>query len=102
MNCQKCTDMLTEYLEETLPEEQRQALEEHLETCPPCRSQMAQLKDLTERLTTNAKEIRKTSLENNVINRILQKQSLKLKQTKKRMLLGNLMKPLVNGLFFLQ
>ena len=82
MNCQKCTDMLTEYIEGILPKEQRQALEAHLETCPPCRAEMAQLKDLTDRLTTNAKQIRKTSLENKVINQILQKQSLKLKQTK--------------------
>ncbi len=82
MNCQKCTNMLVEYIEKTLPKEQRQALEEHLETCPPCRAQMEQLKDLTERLTTNAKQVRETSLESNVINRILQKQSLKLKQTK--------------------
>jgi outer membrane lipoprotein-sorting protein len=82
MNCQKYTDMLTEYIEDTLPEEQRQALEKHLQTCPPCRAEMAQLKDLTERLTSNAKEIRKSNLENGVINKILQKQSLKLKQTK--------------------
>ena len=83
MNCQKYTDMLTEYIEQTLPEEQRQALETHLRTCPPCSKQLQQLIDLTNRLTTNAKQISKTSLENKVINQILQKQSLKLKQTKK-------------------
>lgn len=36
MYCQDCVDLLAEYLEGTLGEERRLALEEHLSYCPPC------------------------------------------------------------------
>lgn len=34
--CRDCVDILVDYLEGTLPTEQRLALEEHLSYCPPC------------------------------------------------------------------
>ena len=36
MYCQDCVGLLADYLDGTLPEEQRRALEEHLSYCPPC------------------------------------------------------------------
>ena len=36
MYCQDCVELLADYLEGTLTEEQKAALEEHLSYCPPC------------------------------------------------------------------
>ncbi|WP_158542550.1 zf-HC2 domain-containing protein [Lujinxingia litoralis] len=36
MKCQKLVDLLTDYLEGDLEEEERAHLEEHLAYCPPC------------------------------------------------------------------
>lgn len=36
MYCQDCVDLLADYLEGSLTEEQKSALEEHLSYCPPC------------------------------------------------------------------
>jgi anti-sigma factor RsiW len=36
MYCQDCVNLLADFLDGTLPEEQRAALEEHLSYCPPC------------------------------------------------------------------
>lgn len=34
--CQECVDLLADYLDGALAEEQKTALEEHLSYCPPC------------------------------------------------------------------
>jgi len=34
--CQDCVDLLADYLDGSLAEEQKAALEEHLSYCPPC------------------------------------------------------------------
>ena len=34
--CQECVDLLADYLDGTLPQPQREQLEEHLSFCPPC------------------------------------------------------------------
>ena len=36
MYCQDCVALLADYLDGTLAEDQRRALEEHLSYCPPC------------------------------------------------------------------
>lgn len=36
MYCQDCVGLLADYLDGTLPDAQKQALEEHLSFCPPC------------------------------------------------------------------
>lgn len=35
-HCKDCVDLLGDYIEDTLPSEQKKALEEHLSLCPPC------------------------------------------------------------------
>jgi hypothetical protein len=81
MNCAQCKDNLVAYLEELLPDSQKQALESHLAACPPCREQMEQLENLRDRLNVNGKAVGQCSVEATVIDRILQQQSLKLKRT---------------------
>ena len=34
--CQDCVDLVADYLDGSLPADQREALEEHLSFCPPC------------------------------------------------------------------
>ncbi len=36
MYCQDCVELLADYLDGTLAEERKLALEEHLSYCPPC------------------------------------------------------------------
>ena len=35
MNCEKCKELLVAYAEDLLAESQKQAIESHLNTCPP-------------------------------------------------------------------
>ena len=51
MNCTKCKEKLTELLEGLLPETQKQIVEVHLKDCQICQRELAQLKELNERLT---------------------------------------------------
>lgn len=39
INCKACVDFLMDYLEGTLPDEQREVFEAHLNRCPPSQSQ---------------------------------------------------------------
>lgn len=34
--CRNCVELLSDYIDGTLPEAERAALEEHLSYCPPC------------------------------------------------------------------
>ena len=36
MYCQDCVELLADYVDGSLPEERKLALEEHLSYCPPC------------------------------------------------------------------
>jgi anti-sigma factor RsiW len=36
MYCQDCVELLADFLDGTLPEDKKLALEEHLSYCPPC------------------------------------------------------------------
>jgi anti-sigma factor (TIGR02949 family) len=36
VNCQHSVELLNEYLDGTLPPEERRALERHFKACPPC------------------------------------------------------------------
>jgi anti-sigma factor RsiW len=48
--CQQAIELLTEYLEGTLPRQQRRRLEKHLAGCPNCSGYLEQMR-ITIRLT---------------------------------------------------
>jgi anti-sigma factor RsiW len=48
--CQEAIELLTEYLEGSLPRRQRRRLEVHLEACPNCSAYLEQIR-ITIRLT---------------------------------------------------
>lgn len=79
MNCTECKELLVGYIEKLLENLQKQAVESHLETCPPCRAELAQITSLHDRLTANAKHLAQKDLENKVLDRILQEQNQRLK-----------------------
>jgi predicted anti-sigma-YlaC factor YlaD len=54
--CQKFVELVTDYLEEVLPELLRARVEAHLEVCPPCRLYLGQM-----RLTLRALRRRENS-----------------------------------------
>ncbi len=42
--CQELVELVSDYLSHTLPASERARFEQHLETCPPCTSYLAQMK----------------------------------------------------------
>jgi anti-sigma factor RsiW len=45
MSCRELVEVITDYLEGTLPERDRARLEAHLEECPYCASYLEQMRD---------------------------------------------------------
>ena len=83
MNCEQCKELLVAYVEELLAESQKQAIESHLNTCPPCRAEADEIIGLRDRLAANGKALAQSDLENKVLNRIVQEQSSKLREVSK-------------------
>jgi anti-sigma factor RsiW len=44
MSCRDLVELVTEYLEGTLPPAERERFEEHLGVCPPCKMYLDQLR----------------------------------------------------------
>ncbi|MHC4193971.1 MAG: anti-sigma factor family protein [Planctomycetota bacterium] len=83
MNCEKCKELLVAYLEDVLERSDKQAIESHLNTCPPCRAEANEIISLRDRLVTNGKALAQTNLEDKVLNRIVREQSSKLRKVSK-------------------
>jgi len=83
MNCEECKELLVAYVENLLAESQKQAIESHLNTCPPCRAELTQLIALRDRLAANGKALAQNDLEDKVLNRIVREQSSKLREVSK-------------------
>ncbi len=45
LSCQEFVELVTDYLEGSLPPEERRRFEEHLERCPGCDTYLAQIRD---------------------------------------------------------
>jgi anti-sigma factor RsiW len=44
MSCEELVELITEYLEGALPETRKEAFEEHIAICPPCRAYLAEIR----------------------------------------------------------
>ncbi|HLW46313.1 MAG TPA: zf-HC2 domain-containing protein [bacterium] len=44
MSCRDLVELVTDYLEDTMPAVERRRFEEHLGTCPPCRTYLDQMR----------------------------------------------------------
>jgi outer membrane lipoprotein-sorting protein len=79
MNCAECKELLVAGLEGLLDDTQKQAVKEHLKTCEACRAELKGLQTLRERLVGNGKALAQSSVEDDVMNRIIREQSARLK-----------------------
>ena len=83
MNCAECKEILVAYLEDLLAEPQKHAVAEHLKDCHSCQAELKQLTNLQERLVSNGKAATQSDLENEVLNRIIREQKMRLKTAEK-------------------
>jgi hypothetical protein len=79
MNCAECKEILVAYLEGLLAEPQKQAVTEHLKDCRSCQAELKQLTSLQERLVSNGRVVAQSDLEDEVLNRIIREQNVRLK-----------------------
>jgi predicted anti-sigma-YlaC factor YlaD len=56
MSCRDLVDLVTEYLEGTLPAADRVRFEEHLGICPPCRTYLDQMRQTLRAMGTLPRE----------------------------------------------
>ncbi|OHB58159.1 MAG: hypothetical protein A2Y12_07805 [Planctomycetes bacterium GWF2_42_9] len=80
MTCTEAKELFVEYLENLLTAEQKQNIESHLENCPQCKNDLANLKSLNQRLSSDTNFFQHISIENAVFNKVLCEQNRKLKQ----------------------
>ncbi len=83
MNCAECKEILVAYLEGLLAEPQKQAVTEHLKDCHTCQAEVKQLTNLRERLVSNGRTVAQSDLEDEVLNRIIREQNVRLKTANK-------------------
>ena len=83
MNCAECKEILVAYLEGLLAEPQKQAVTEHLKDCHTCQAEVKQLTNLRERLVSNGRTLAQSDLEDEVLNRIIREQNVRLKTANK-------------------
>ncbi len=83
MNCAECKEILVAYLEGLLADPQKQAVAEHLKDCSSCQAEVKQLTSLRDRLIDNGKVLAQSDLEDDVLNRIVQEQNIRLKAADK-------------------
>jgi hypothetical protein len=83
MNCTECKEILVAYLEELLAEDKKIAVTEHLKDCHTCQEELKQLTKLQQRLISNGKAVSQSDLENEVLNRIVREQNVRLKAAEK-------------------
>lgn len=79
MNCAECKEILVAYLEGLLEDPQKEEVTKHLKDCHACQSESAELTALHRRLVKNGKALSDSRLEDEVLNRIIQEQNLRLK-----------------------
>ena len=83
MNCAECKEILVAYLEGLLAEDQKQAVTDHLKDCRTCQAEVKQLTNLRERLVSNGRTVAQSDLEDEVLNRIIREQNVRLKTANK-------------------
>ena len=83
MNCAECKEILVAYLEDLLAEPQKHAVTEHLKDCHLCQAEVKQLTNLRERLVSDGRAAAQSDLENEVLNRIVREQNVRLKAANK-------------------
>ena len=84
MNCSRCREQLTAYLEALLDPDEASRIESHVADCPGCRGELDQLQDLADKLAAGARTASLDSLDANVMYRILREQALQIRKLQMR------------------
>ena len=84
MNCSRCREQLTAYLEALLEPDEASRIESHVADCPGCRGELDQLQDLADKLAAGASTAPLDSLDANVMYRILREQALQIRRLQMR------------------
>jgi Putative zinc-finger len=79
MNCAECQEQLVPYIEQLLDDAQAEQIAEHVKDCPSCQAELEGLQTLQGRLVSNGKAAAQSDLEEEVMNRIICEQSVRLK-----------------------
>ena len=80
MSCEECKELFVGFIEGFLDESERNQVSEHLSGCSSCKSELAKFEKMHERLVSNGKTFSKSNFEENVFNRIVREQKVRLKQ----------------------
>lgn len=84
MNCPECKEQLVAYVEGLLAEATAERLLAHVKSCPDCRSELAEVQALAERLARNGRAGVPVSLDSKVMDEIVREQSRQLRRTRMR------------------
>jgi anti-sigma factor RsiW len=79
MNCAECQEQLVPYIEQLLDDAQAEQVARHVKACPSCQAELEGLATLQGRLVSNGKAAAQSDLEEEVMNRIIREQSVRLK-----------------------
>jgi len=79
MNCRECKNLLIEYAEGLLDGHPKEGVEQHLEQCPQCRSEIENIRLLEDRILQNSLSFRSIDLEESIMDRIAGERSIRLK-----------------------
>lgn len=79
MNCAECKEQLVPYIEQLLDDAQAERIAQHLKACSSCQAELEGLQTLQGRLVKNGKAVAQGDLEEEVMNRIIREQNVRLK-----------------------
>ena len=83
MDCMQIRKKLVQYIEGLLTEEETALMDNHLEKCETCNQELADIKDIRNRLVLSGRHNRSIDLEDRIIDRIICEQNKRLNQTVK-------------------
>lgn len=79
MNCAECKEQLVLYIEQLLDDAQAEQVAQHVKVCSSCQAELEGLQTLQHRLVQNGKAVAQGDLEEDVMNRIIREQNVRLK-----------------------
>ena len=79
MNCAECQEQLVSYIEHLLDDAQIERVAEHVKGCAGCQAELEALQSLQDRLIADGQAVTQSDFEEEVMNRIIREQNVRLK-----------------------
>ena len=79
MNCTECQEQLVSYIEGLLDDAQNERIAAHVKDCADCRAELEALQSLQDRLIADGKAVTQRDFEEEIMNRIIREQNVRLK-----------------------